>query len=335
MDVVPDHLHAELAAYALGERIEEMGRLADGGRLDAGNRDGARHRARIRACRRPRSGSGDAARAARIERHLLVLEGLLEQLPADRARRGPGRHRAERQGADRATRRRPNSSNAGGANASDRRRRRWQRRAGTRRPSRCTPTPRPDRTPQPERPRSPSRRPSPHDGHARSRRQDRSRRPARPTCGARRGVRILGLTRSGGHRRRGRGEPLPRPCQGGWLNREAGHVDRPRVVSYRRRLLAFTFASASAPSDPMKKATSSSIGTVTGSPLRPVAGRRIRQRRRVSSAQRRRDHRHGHAVLTVVRRASRSSRWSPCSSGPCEGSSPDSPSSGRSRIRSR
>jgi hypothetical protein len=34
MDIVPDQFKAELAAYALGERIEEMSRLADSGRLE-------------------------------------------------------------------------------------------------------------------------------------------------------------------------------------------------------------------------------------------------------------------------------------------------------------
>ena len=81
IDVAPEHLHAELAVYVLGERIEEMTRLADSGRLEhalgmAPAID--REFRRLVALR----GSVDGARAARIEHHLLVLEGLLERLPS-------------------------------------------------------------------------------------------------------------------------------------------------------------------------------------------------------------------------------------------------------------
>ena len=81
-DVLPPQLHGELAAYALGERIEEMGRLADAGHLDLAiamaptiDRDYERLVAL--------GHTDDAASAARIERHLLVLEGLLAKLPAN------------------------------------------------------------------------------------------------------------------------------------------------------------------------------------------------------------------------------------------------------------
>ena len=83
---------------------------------------------------------------------------------------------------------------------------------------------------------------------------------------------------------------------------EADRCDRtPRQVDYRRRLLAFTFASARAPSDPRKKATSSSTGTVTGSPLRPDPGGRVRQRRAWFPPSGRRLDDDGHAVLALIR----------------------------------
>ena len=54
----------------------------------------------------------------------------------------------------------------------------------------------------------------------------------------------------------------------------------------------------------MKKATSSSTGTVIGSPLRPIPSRRVRQRRlrRRIAAQLRRLDGHRDAVLTLVLR---------------------------------
>ena len=84
MDIVPDHFRAEIAAYALGERIEEMTRLADGGRMELAIAMGPsierefRHVVAL-------GKADDPASEARIARHLLVLEGLLEKLP-DNAR---------------------------------------------------------------------------------------------------------------------------------------------------------------------------------------------------------------------------------------------------------
>ncbi|MDQ3691554.1 MAG: hypothetical protein M3406_16285, partial [Chloroflexota bacterium] len=80
IDVLPSHLHPELTAYALGERIEEMGRLADAGRLDLAATMAPeidREYERLSAL----GGSSDEADGARIERHLLVLEGLITKLP--------------------------------------------------------------------------------------------------------------------------------------------------------------------------------------------------------------------------------------------------------------
>ena len=80
-DVVPAQLHGELAAYALGERIEEMGRLADAGQLDLAIAMAPaidREYERLVAL----GHTDDEAGAARIERHLLVLEGLLDRLSA-------------------------------------------------------------------------------------------------------------------------------------------------------------------------------------------------------------------------------------------------------------
>jgi hypothetical protein len=79
-DVVPDHLHADLVAYALGERIEEMDHLMAAGSWDEAialaptiEHEFARLEALVTA-----SSDQDEAR---IERHLVVLSGLLEHLP--------------------------------------------------------------------------------------------------------------------------------------------------------------------------------------------------------------------------------------------------------------
>ena len=79
-DVTPDHLHADLIAYALGERIEEMVRLAAAGALDEarGLVPAIEHEfSRLEALMTASSDQDEA----RIERHLVVLSGLLERLP--------------------------------------------------------------------------------------------------------------------------------------------------------------------------------------------------------------------------------------------------------------
>jgi hypothetical protein len=80
MEVVPDHLRGELAAMALGERIEEMGRLVESGRM---GRAIAMAPAIEREYRRLGllSETAEAAHAARIERHMLVLASVIERLP--------------------------------------------------------------------------------------------------------------------------------------------------------------------------------------------------------------------------------------------------------------
>ena len=80
VDVLPVHLHGELAAYALGERIDEMGRLADAGHTELAVAMGpsiSHEYARLLAV----GASVDAAGAASIERHLIVLDGLFAKLP--------------------------------------------------------------------------------------------------------------------------------------------------------------------------------------------------------------------------------------------------------------
>jgi len=78
--VVPSHLRDDLAGHALGERIGEMGRLIDAGRLDlavAMSPDVNRDYERLVTL----GGSLDVVGEARIERHLLVLEDLVADLP--------------------------------------------------------------------------------------------------------------------------------------------------------------------------------------------------------------------------------------------------------------
>ena len=111
---VPVQLHEELAAYALGERIEEMARLAETGHLDLAIAMAPavdREYDRLVALDQ----NHDAASAARIERHLLVLEGLLDKLPL--TARAAVEAVIEKtptigQGTDRPS----NAGNAGGAN---------------------------------------------------------------------------------------------------------------------------------------------------------------------------------------------------------------------------
>ena len=80
LEILPNHLHGELAGYALGERIEEMARLTQSGRLDLA----AAMAAQIDRAYDELVSLGEStgpARAARIERHLLVLDALLAKLP--------------------------------------------------------------------------------------------------------------------------------------------------------------------------------------------------------------------------------------------------------------
>jgi hypothetical protein len=80
LDVLPDHLHGELAGYALGQRIEEMARLAESGRVGLAV---AMAPAIDRAYEDlvALGESAGPARAARIARHLVVLDALLARLP--------------------------------------------------------------------------------------------------------------------------------------------------------------------------------------------------------------------------------------------------------------
>ena len=79
-DVVPDHLHADLVAYALGERIEELDQLVAAGTWDEaiGLVPAIEHAfGRLEALVTASSDEDEA----RIERHLVVLSGLLDRLP--------------------------------------------------------------------------------------------------------------------------------------------------------------------------------------------------------------------------------------------------------------
>ena len=80
LEVVPSELRSELEAYALGERIEEMGRLVESGRagLAVAMAPGIeREYERLAAL----GGTVDAD-AVRIQRHVQVLARLIERLPA-------------------------------------------------------------------------------------------------------------------------------------------------------------------------------------------------------------------------------------------------------------
>ena len=79
LDVLPAHLHDDLYAYTLSQRIDEMGRLTEAGEwrlalaMTPVIEEAYEHFAH--ALDEQGVGSGDATR------HLLVLQGLLEQLP--------------------------------------------------------------------------------------------------------------------------------------------------------------------------------------------------------------------------------------------------------------
>jgi hypothetical protein len=79
-DLAPDHLHADLVAYALGERLDEMDDLVAAGALDEalGLVPAIEHEfARLEALANAPSDED----GARIERHMVVLSGVLERLP--------------------------------------------------------------------------------------------------------------------------------------------------------------------------------------------------------------------------------------------------------------
>jgi hypothetical protein len=79
LEALPAHVHDELDAYALAERIEEMGRLTAAGRWDeAIALTPAIEEAYERVLDRDAS---TAVAAARVERHLMVLRDLIERLP--------------------------------------------------------------------------------------------------------------------------------------------------------------------------------------------------------------------------------------------------------------
>ncbi len=149
MAVLPDHLQDELAAYALGERIEEMDRLAESGRLGQAIAMAPAIEAEFE--RLAALGSSDEATAARIERHLLVLQGLLEKLP-DTARTAVQNVINGTQGMGQDNTGAQDAGNTGGTNA-----------AGGGAGPVLDPEPQgqPDRTPRPEPTVAPERTPKP------------------------------------------------------------------------------------------------------------------------------------------------------------------------------
>lgn len=156
-ELVPAHLHGELAGYALGMRIEELARLTEAGRLDLALALAPAIEAEY-ARLESLGASVGPFRAARIERHLLVLDALLQRLP------DPAREKVE--GAfDNPAGSGPDpggSANGGGANP-----------IGGRGPMsgpREEPAGGPDRTPRPEATSAPNRTPGP----------ERSKEPAPP-----------------------------------------------------------------------------------------------------------------------------------------------------------
>jgi hypothetical protein len=79
LEVLPGHLHDELEAYALAERIAEMGTLTAGGRWDeAIALTPAIEEAYERVLDQD---GGNAVAEARVEMHLVVLQDLINRLP--------------------------------------------------------------------------------------------------------------------------------------------------------------------------------------------------------------------------------------------------------------
>ena len=167
-ELVPDHLHADLVAYALGERIDELDHLVAAGTWDqamalvpAIEHEFGRLEALVTA-----SSDQDEAR---IERHLVVLSGLLDRLP-DAARSAVedvvnGMNGLGGQGDDSSSWRNPNAG-AGGSDSNGSTPAGGQGPGGAANPDdmplepertpkpeaipRPEPTPRPDRTARPE-----------------------------------------------------------------------------------------------------------------------------------------------------------------------------------------
>ena len=341
MAIAPAHLHDELVAVRARRAHRRAGRLVEAGATDEAVGLVLRSSRAVRGARRierPGERSRTSASAAQLGAARTPCSTARSARPtSDRAARWAGAA-----GASDAGRRWLRRSGQAGAGATSQGTAGQGAGAGRSAPE-ATPAPEPtlpsagDRTPihdEPSRRRSRSGRrsrgagrpepdPEPHRPSSTSR-STGQRPPAQP--GPRR------------HQKTGQRRTSAPSLPGGLAEwREAGHGAGPTSASYRRRLLALTFASASAPSEPRKKTTRSSTGTVTGSPFGPMPppcsaprlGCRV-------AAQRRRHDRHGDAVLTLVRRRLVRSRSSPCSpSGPCGRSSPDPPSSGSSRSRSR
>ncbi|HEX7196209.1 MAG TPA: hypothetical protein VF364_05160 [Candidatus Limnocylindria bacterium] len=154
-ELVPAHLHGDLAGYALGMRIEELARLTDAGRIDLALALAPAIEAEYARLESLGATVGPF-RAARIERHLLVLEMLLQQLPdAARERVERAFDNAPAPGAD--TR---GSANGRGATPADgpgpMSGPREEPAGAPDRTPRPEATPRPDRTPRPEHSKEPA-----------------------------------------------------------------------------------------------------------------------------------------------------------------------------------
>jgi hypothetical protein len=85
MEVLPGHLHEQLVANALTERIDEMARLADADNLDQALAMAPQVEAGLEQLLAVQESTEAVAATDGIEQQLLVLDALIEQLP-ERAR---------------------------------------------------------------------------------------------------------------------------------------------------------------------------------------------------------------------------------------------------------
>ena len=273
LDVLPEQYRDELAAYALSERIGELGQLVEAGEMARASAFAdSVHDAYDQAVA---ESDDPGALARRIDRQVARLEDVMSGLPAqaradiESAMVGapglsldawePGGSESGAGPASSPPARAMVSARAGALptragpaalrmtiRCRRRRRSRTARRGRTARRSRTA-------AQGPSRPRA-TMRAAPRRRARKSRAIRNQHIPeARPWDG-----------RGDGISRRDGGEPPSRLCQGLAESHEAGISGPARCDAYRRRLRAFTFASAVAPSDPRNTTAMSSTGTVIG-----------------------------------------------------------------------
>jgi len=83
MEVLPAHLHEQLAAYALTERIDEMARLADAGLVEQAIAMAPQIAAGFEQLMALQESTDAVSATEGIERQLVVVEALIAQLPPD------------------------------------------------------------------------------------------------------------------------------------------------------------------------------------------------------------------------------------------------------------